>query len=119
MTPSPAETFFGRASVASGAGDERAPAGMRRAPFESEFAEQRRKPIDHARWPQMAAAGGADHRSGRLRGARQSFQRAPQVGMHGNPPSAALLCNDVADMDRAGNVTLRVENHGPIKAGDF
>src|SRR5271165_7530573 len=48
--------------VASGARDERAPAEMRRAPFEAEFAEQRREPVDHARWPQMAAAGGANDR---------------------------------------------------------
>ena len=39
--------------------------------------------------------------------------------MHGNPPPPALLRNHVADMDRAGNVTLRAEHHGPIEAGNL
>jgi len=37
----------------------------------------------------------------------------------GYPPPAALLRNDVADVDRARHVTLRVEHHRPIEAGDF
>jgi hypothetical protein len=39
--------------------------------------------------------------------------------MHGNSPSPALLRDDVADVDRAGHATLRVEHHRPIQPGDL
>jgi Transposase IS66 family len=99
--------------------DEAAPSGVRRAALVAEVVEERHEPIHDAVRLQVRAAIGADHRPGRLRGARQSPQGAPQVGMHGDAPSPALLRDYVADVDRARHATLRIEDHGPIEAGDF
>ena len=114
-----AQAAAGAVDVAGGHRDEAAPAGMRRAALVAQLLEESDEPIHDAVRLQVGAAIGADHWPDRLGGARQSFQRAAQVGMHGNPPSAALLCNDVANMDRAGDAALRVGHHGPIEAGDL
>src|SRR5271154_4222651 len=39
--------------------------------------------------------------------------------MHRNAPAAALLRDDVADVEGARDATLRVENHRPVEAGDL
>src|SRR5271166_5350603 len=57
--------------VAGGAGDEGAPTGVGRAPFEAEFPEQSCKPVDHAGGPQITAAGGANDRTRRFAGPQQ------------------------------------------------
>ena len=105
--------------VAGGDGDEAAPAGVRRAALEAELLEKRREPVDDAARPEVRAAIRADHRPDRFRVSREPLQGAPQVGMHRDAPPAALLRDDVADVERAGDATLRVEDHRPIEAGDL
>src|SRR5271165_5308363 len=112
-----AQAATGTVDVAGGARDEAAPSGMRRAAFVAELLEERHEPVHDAVRLQVRAAIGTDRRPNRLRGARQTLQGAPQVGMHGNPPPAALLRDDVADMDRPAYPALRVEHHRPIEAG--
>lgn len=106
-------------NVASGDGDETAPAGMRRAAFEAEFLEQHDEPVDDAVRLEVSAATGADDWSfGSLR-TRHFYQGASEVGVHGYPPTAALLGDDVANMDRAGNLALGIEHHRPVNSGNF
>ena len=114
------QTSPGLVDVPRGDGDEAPPTRMRRAGFKAERLVKRREPIHDAVGLQMRAPIGADHPTYRRAArARQTLKRAPQIGMHGNAPAAALFRNGVADMDRAAHTTLRVENHRPIEAGDF
>src|SRR5271168_2837712 len=105
--------------VAGGDRDEAAPAGVRRAALEAKLLEKRREPVDDAARPEVRAAIRADHRPDRLRVSREPLQRPSQVGVHRDPPAAALLRDDVADVERARDATLRVENHRPVEAGDL
>ena len=50
---------------------------------------------------------------------RQLLQRPTQIGMHGNPAAAALLSDEVADMNRVGHPTASVEHHRPAEPGDL
>src|SRR5277367_1177761 len=101
-----AQAATGFVDVPCGDGDEAAPTGMRGTAFKSEFLEQCHKPVDHAVCLQVRSAIGTDDRTDGLCGLRQPLQRAPQVRVHRNPSPAALLRNDVADLDRAGYATL-------------
>jgi hypothetical protein len=55
----------------------------------------------------------------RVRRARQTLERKSRIGMRRDASTAAFFRNGVANIDRAGNATLRVEDRRPVEAGDF
>ena len=100
-------------------GDERPPAGMRRAAVQTNVAECPVEPDHDTQWRHWPTALGSDDRSVASRKTAIGGEGLPKIGVRRDQPAAAVLGRDIAQLDHRTNVASWIKDHVPGQVGNL